>query len=534
MTRFTSVSPRYSEGTISKDQLLLATLTSAKEQCQSGFLARPDSKRWKYDLPINWKTSPFKDRNWEFSLSAWRILDSLINDCIDSKSSEWLPHAMDIILDWYDFNIAQDNTFTMQWYDMAAGLRAMRLAFMFEQIALENIVCDLGTTEILDEIATAHVNFLSTPEHIALNNHGIFQVCGLHLLAQHWCRPYKFSQIDQYCKDCMRKIVDENYTAQGVQKEAAPDYQKYVTEIFLRVMRGFDFTKEFQDLVKTAHRLLPYFAFPDGMLPPIGDSQGDKAVNCLTQNTKSDLARLKNKDVVLKDLSKSGLIIVRSPADMPQQSQWMLYFTAMAHTRSHKHADELSFCYYNSGHPIITDPGKYAYEYDKWRDYALSANSHSNVSIAERPVIPASIGQFSGSFLKTVENRGDFLLLRGEINRAELFDHARRIRVYENGEILVEDTIKNLSRNTLQSNMCIDPSVEVEMMSDSALLRTTSGDTFLLSVQGHDFFRRAYGEKEPLLGWNSKAYKKMSPTHLLIASGKPGEDARIVWRLTKP
>ena len=312
------------------------------------------------DLPMKWNANPFYDDNWKFHLSAWRMLDPIIREYARTGDPAYLREAMPFALDWHRYHLEERRRNKFVWYDMSVGQRAAKLAFIIERVNRRLFVVSDDEKGKLLEMAEAHLTELMKPQAIAPNNHGIFQALGLKLLAAVvGDRP---DAADLAVKQ-FRRIMDGQFTHEGVHTENSPDYHFYTRTMLLssKVSRhlGDPFNGR-EDAVKAVN---PWLVFPTGKIARVGDSYGKSAPLSVDPE---DTIRCGEKAYAVKDLTKSGYAIVRSLPSEPQNS--MLFVTGMAHTMDHKHADELSFELFEEGQFVFVDSGKYGYKRNSMRE----------------------------------------------------------------------------------------------------------------------------------------------------------------------
>ena len=125
---------------ISIDHIGLSDSSTYKSLKNNGFKPRRDVYFWPISLPIKWEEDPFNDRNWMFQLHAWRLIDPILFKYAKTKNQPLLEESIAIILDWYNFYATEnDNSDSMSWDDMATGLRAMKLAWIWQEISQESL-----------------------------------------------------------------------------------------------------------------------------------------------------------------------------------------------------------------------------------------------------------------------------------------------------------------------------------------------------------------------------------------------------------
>ena len=112
----------------------------------TSFKPRRDVQAWDASLPIDWGADPFHDPNWQYQLHAWRVMEYQFYEYRDTEDPAWLREAIEIALDWAHYHVDLGHSEQFSWYDMAAGIRATRLAFMLDRILSERV--DAGDVEL--------------------------------------------------------------------------------------------------------------------------------------------------------------------------------------------------------------------------------------------------------------------------------------------------------------------------------------------------------------------------------------------------
>ena len=105
-----------------------------KPEAPTSFRPRLDLEAWDASLPIDWGADPFRDPNWQFQLHAWRVMEFQLHEYRDSGAPVWLRQAIAIALDWAHYHVDLGRNEKFSWYDMSAGIRAARLAFVLDRI----------------------------------------------------------------------------------------------------------------------------------------------------------------------------------------------------------------------------------------------------------------------------------------------------------------------------------------------------------------------------------------------------------------
>ena len=159
------------------------------------------------------------------------------------------------------------------------------------------------------------------------------------------------------------------------------------------------------------------------------------------------------------DYTQSGYAFVRVPnSSNPQCSHdTYLAFTAAFYSRVHKHADDLTFDWYENGIPILLDSGRYGYEggspdkalqdlgfwyADPKRIYVESTHAHNTVEIDGITDSRKDVPFYGSGIQKIYKNDQNLYVLTGKITRKTGFDHSRTLILNPGKWVLVLDDIQ--------------------------------------------------------------------------------------------
>lgn len=490
------------------------------------FKPRRDREEWNFSFPIDWEADPFEDRNWRFQLHSWRMTDPFLNEYFRTGDKALLHETLEYILDWHRFHFVLGQSSDYSWYDMAVGIRALRLAFFIDKNRRGYLDLSRDQIAALEEMADAHAEKLQVEEFIGINNHGIFQVAGLNLLCM--VIPERESCRDgrAFASRMFTKVMDLQYTAEGVHTENSPSYHFFVGNL----LRSFSALEHLDypiaELRERIDRWRPWFVFPNGLVARIGDSGGSSEP--LSTNP-AEPACLADRCFAVADLSASGYAIVRSLPSEPQDS--MLFVTGMAHNYVHKHADELSFELFEFGRFIFIDSGKYGYNRNKARNYAISASAHNTISLDDEQFSVRSL-TLDGSLLLPIAHDDQGFRIEGNLQRADLFDQ-HRIITYDPGASLriVDHLIADGARHYV-SSLHFAPDLEPRLAGDGFLVSV--GDREVrgtLVSDGPCTLAMVRGQNEPRLGWFSPDYLEIVPASVVRAKCS-GVELDIEWKIT--
>jgi hypothetical protein len=519
-----------SELRITEDDLNLYTLSDwgRKEQALYGFKARHGIDPWPLNLPLDWSQDPFKDTNWKFSLHSWRMTDPILREYFRTGNPDLLLDAFAFIEDWRQYHYIEKRTAEFSWYDMAAGIRALRIAFFINKIQSGELQLDASTVDGLYQMADDHALRLQDRSFIKLNNHGLFQVFGLHLLCRVACtRSACMGGID-FARTMYRKIFDGQFTPEGVHAEHSPHYHWFAERRISALASGNGIKDPHAEAILTrAREVLPWLTFPDGSLAAIGDSDGKS--DPLKEVQQAQQRRLSNgRSYAIGDFTRSGYAVVRSLPEVPPEKQSMLFVMGMMHSYTHKHADDLSFELFEGGRAVLIDSGKYGYVKDSMRKYVESAAAHNTVSLETSEVTPRTIKPY-GSALEPIKHQGDHVEIRGSIRRPGLFHQTRRL-LYRPGDFLiVQDVLRSKLSERFVSSLHFAPDLELCLGNQIAMADLGHGRSVRVKLMDADgALEKARGQQNPILGWGTVTYLKMQPITTLRALC-PNGNRTITW-----
>lgn len=489
---------------------------------EKGFFSRPDLPRWPVELPINWATNPFKDNNWRFLLSSWRIQDAWIVRYFKSGDPDLLKPVLDIALDWQRFYSSEGKVTQWTWYDMAAGIRAIRLAFLMQAIEAGKIKNSEEAT--LATMVEEHIEFLLQEETFTMSNHGIFQAVGLKCLAPYACDP-------QACHDFSNQKIEElfdlSFTKEGIHKENSPSYHRFIRMTFNKLRPAFGDEKRFMRILRLAKSAEPWLALPNGNALAFGSTGNDEKLDILETVSESDRVLVSGKYIGVKDFHRSGYISCRS---LPEDSNdFMLAMIGTNFIKTHKHSDDLGFIYYSKGEVIFVDPGKFSYDYNNLRYYFTSAAAHNTVSLSDEIIQRDDDLLPNGSSLKRIKINKNDVRFFGSIIRPNKFSQDRTIVFKPNKLLIVTDVLNSENCRNYISSLHLHPDTTCERIGELIRIRTQKGQELTAAAPGSDI-SILRGQKKPHCGWYSPEYNKAVPTFVLQAI-KSGTDTTITWEV---
>lgn len=290
--------------------------------------------------------------------------------------------------------------------------------------------------------------------------------------------------------------------------ESSPEYHSFVLGTLQRACQGSIFAEEMQHILNKAAQIEPFLTMPDGHFPPFGDSDNGK-INLRHPRLRPDrVERVAGIRTMIKDLSASGYALARSEPSVAAKEAWMLFVSGMAHVKTHKHADDLSFVYYHRGQNILVDPGKYFYDYSDMRKYITSAQAHNTVSLEARQIAPTEIA-FTGSELHGMAVNAQTITVNGTAVRPNLFTHTRIFDFIPGQRIEIRDLMRKQVDQAFLNRLHIAPGLDVAADGPAIIITLNDGSTVRVTSKTDAPITLLRSKKGPMGGWYSPTYSKV-------------------------
>jgi hypothetical protein len=425
------------------------------------------------------------------------------------------------------------------------------------------------------------------------NNHAVAEDAGLLVAA---CGLPWFDDSDSWrelAASRLRRHLVANTGVEGLNREQATDYHRFVTELALVALTearasGHDLGDDLWSLLASSLDAAAAVLDVRGRAPRQGDGDEGRALvldgdgdpwalllsagaatvgardwwpatepslvgmllGALADRPVQDGAR---PDERPRSFPSAGLVLLRTPSDKGPEI-WCRCdggthgFLSIA---AHAHADALSLEVRHDGVDILADPGTYCYHGEpEWRQYFRSTSAHNTICIDGRDQSVSG-----GPFLWT--RHASTTPLRDETTRsgdqvwAAVHDgytdlplgpvrHQRVVRLSAaTRQLVVEDLLTNRRRtheHTVTMAFHLGPDVAALLDGSHARLgwRSPSG-----ACRGADLELPASltwsahrGECTPPLGWYSPAFGQRVPATTLVGSGVFREHGELVTRLS--
>ncbi|OXS55486.1 hypothetical protein B1B00_18660 [Bacillus sp. DSM 27956] len=358
-----------------------------------------------YQEGIQWKED--RSRSYLRLIHALTPLGCLTDSFLESQDTMYMIKGLEIIKDWKSTHEYSKDKNTMAFHDETT---ALRLQYLLRFYLITQEVLPSEDKVMLEEEMSATNHLLAQDHfHSTDTNHGMFQDIAL-LLYSCYFNQKEFIQL---ALDRLLSYFNHVYTTEGVHKEHSPAYHLVVSN---NLMKLIDFLATFDTNVSNklkkifdkTEEFATYIIRPDGVIPPIGDTEQKKfsksGFNNLYNSEHFKFASSKgeegkpptNTDRVFKE---SGYAIFRDDWSKKENSTYVL-FNAAYHVDYHKHSDDLSVYIYSDGEDIITEAGPNGYNYkDSFTQYAYSSFAH-NTLIVDGEGLLRTDGQYEKLYIE--------------------------------------------------------------------------------------------------------------------------------------
>jgi len=319
----------------------------AEEIIQNGW-ALGKHEPFPITAPIDWNHLRDEDRSWSFHLHSWDPIEALMVTYQLTSSSRYLDSCLEVAEDWIRSNPPEDPTDDDIETDTAESL------------------------SLLD-----HLAYLENDENfVSHNNHGFYQAAGQLAATKRfdWLTP--MNQAEVQAAGRVNQLIDDQFTPEGVHREHSPGYHLMVYES-LRAIAEAGFVEHDVALCQKFRKIeeaLAWMIMPNGHLVMFGDTDSRSVdmrplpdASCESQALRFGLTVGQEGQAPqerIKAFPQSGLVVLRSDwSDDPETYPSASYLAQQCafHSRTHKHADDLSFVWYDHGGEILIDPGRYGY-----------------------------------------------------------------------------------------------------------------------------------------------------------------------------
>jgi Heparinase II/III-like protein/Heparinase II/III N-terminus len=512
-------------------------IEEARRLLAEGYRPRPDAPLWPVQLPIAWDGDPFRDRNWCSQLNMLRLLDPLIRAHEAKADPQLLETALRWALDWHDFHIVRGHDHGLAWRDMMTGVRSLRLAYLADRLRLGAFTASPAQRAALADAIAEHWRRLTAPGFFRYINHTIWDLHGLTALVR-VTLPAQDPRNAVWMQALGRRLdhlVDAQFDENGVHRENSPQYHFVASGMFRTLASSGWYEAVAPRLAERLPRARAqegWMRMPDGRHIPIGDSDGEaprseSGLPLPAADAPGDRTDWFNQSCYC--------LVRRTRAGQPQQWSY-LAIKAGFDEAGHKHNDELSYLWSESGCDIVADPGKFAYDPGAMRDHVRSNRAHNLIAFGHtdnesRP------SQRTGHLIRSLEPRPWGVEISASIrHRPSEVAHERRWFFAPGRWLVVQDRFRATKAIDFEhwTHLAPEFDVDVDHQDTSLQARHARGgsldigrwSSMPLSLQ----CCRGQSGRTPQ-GWVSRAYRQVEPAPAIALQGRSVE-ASIVLSLS--
>jgi hypothetical protein len=506
--------------------------------------------------PIAWDEVLADDRSRHFHLHAWDPLGPVLSAFDQTRDARYLRFALAVALDWIRQYRSVDSTSPFAWYDMAIGLRALRLAYLTDAVARSPFGADAPLTELVRAVRL-HQEALSDdglfPAH---SNHGFYFAAGQAALAARLPELPGMEEAGILAGDRLDRLIRDHFTTEGLHREHSPKYHWLVLDTIEGLRSaGFLDGDEHALSLRRMQEAIAWFVLPNGRLAMFGDTDHRLMVGLDWPHVDADALRFvltggregAPPGETLRTFPASGYVVCRSrwpdgPHDFGDASY--LAQACAFHSRTHKHADDLTFVWYDRGQEILVDAGAYGYAgktepgSDLWKDgfwyadprriYVESTRAHNTVQIDGRNIPRRQVDPYGSALVRAGESGGVYFT-ESAVRHWDSIHHRRVLLFRPSRWLLVLDWLLDdeSEPHDFVQRFHFAPELEAEANGANGLILELPGvevPLHMVSLAAAALVPPVKGQEEPaLLGWVSRQDRELIPcwTSGFRASDRP-------------
>lgn len=438
------------------------------------------------------------------------MLDPLLGAWEQTGNTKYLDDTLRIVFDWYEYHLIREQKSDYEWYDMAVGLRAMKLAYVFQRAFEGDVQLDDAGKEKLIHLAWLHAQSLMDKRLLSKGNHGLFQLHGLLALCNAVPSIETCSGAQDFVGAEMQDLLLRQFSAEGVHLESAPEYHFFVYNTVKRFM-DTGWYEQFgliRELMERVEQNRVWMVHPDKTIVTVGDSE-PKPVSIEWPGSSDSCRSSKASCYLLRSFQESGYTIVRSDWAVPAQKASMLFFVGMFFQTGHKLPDDLSFEWFDQGERILTNAGNYSYSKGPFRDYVTSTAAHNTVEIdGKTPKL--SMASLYGSAIKDARAMDKTYLIRGAVPREEGIKQERLVLFTPQRWLAIVDVLQGDALHEYTQWFHFARQWGLENTEGDMRLVSSSGRTVLVRHLSGAQLVTPRGQKQPKIqGWVTESYGNM-------------------------
>jgi len=504
-------------------------------------------------VPWGEYSRPFRFRlhSWEpigdLLMSHSRLGDTRALDVAEFYAFDWLRTFQQPVLacapsDFVAAQASQPEHFA--WYDMAVGLRIYRLAYLAETIIRQNRRSVEDRHLLLRSLRFHHEVLVDPLIFRAHTNHGLYQALGQLAASRRLQDLLPSKDFASVARLRLQKCFSSQFFVdEGVHREHSPSYHHMVLGCILGAQEANLLDTDQDAFLSRAEEALMWMMRPDASLAPIGDTD--------SRPLPSDLEFAKQRRYPpLQNLLSRGVLGAPAPSGVRvylsagyafariykpwrgERADSASYLAQLSgyHSRTHKHADHLSFVWSEGLLNILSDPGHFGYlgrtrpgdglyEQGFWysdprRIYVESTRAHNCVEIDGCSYRRLN-GNAFGSGLKGASQQGSLVIFDSSLTIQPSLLHRRILILAPREFLLVVDWLadRSTTRHDFRQWFQMAPSWSVCREGNGYVSHSGDAELHVLDLLASSSPSDVYfGQEEPLQGWTSLASGSLVPS----------------------
>lgn len=301
-------------------------------------------------------------------LHSLNIISDFVSIGSTSTDKELFKLGRILILNWHK----SDGEFNSKWNEHAVSTRIHNIIKFQESDHNFKL-----RKSVYSKIINEHCEFLNDENNYKKNNHGLMMDAAL-IYASSTVHDEKLKKF--YLEKALYRIryaFYRDFSRKGVYLENSPEYQQVVLALFRRIKtalkrHNLQPDRDLQSIVKNAMEYNKYIMKPDYTYPMIGDTAKIK-VNSTPKLYENFIDY------------EAGIAILQYKNEIDKTKSAYLTFKSGYQSKTHKHLDDLSITYFNFGHDILIDSGKYSYDKNNSiRKFLISPAAHNTILIKDK------------------------------------------------------------------------------------------------------------------------------------------------------
>lgn len=525
--------------------------TNAEQLIEAGW-ARKNYPLVPLAPPIPWALSGQDQRSWNFHLQSLDLIDGLLRGYSYFNDERYLTHALPVMLDWISVHSDSqaDGISPFAWYDMSAGLRAYRLAYLLQAADAAGLLDDAARQSLWSSLEQ-HAAYLADDANIAFhNNHGYYQVAGQLAMGRRFAsRSEVMAQAQAQGRERLKGMLTQQFSPDGVHREHSPDYHRMVYDTLKALIdSGLVEDEETIAFARRIEEALSWFVFPNQHIVNFGDSD-DRS---LARKPKEAEAKWVTPEMrfwvsggkvgeppahASRAFHKGGYWVARKPGDDPHDLSACSYLALNAafHSRTHKHADDLSFVWFDRGANILVDAGRYGYlgkaemgselwldghwYSDPWRVYCESTRAHNTLEFDGLNFPRKGVKPYGSALGRSGQDASGVHFAEAECKQFGSIRHARMLFFMPGQWLVVFDWFHDNKEQPHSVKQWFHIGHELQLLADQEqFIVSVPGSAQLLRVAsllaGPAPSRPYIGEEEPVRqGWWSARERDVVPNY---------------------